>query len=220
MDFLPRQNQPIDVKVLFGNHAGTYKSYVEEVSERGIVVAAPSKSGFPIPLGPGHAVRLEFVATGAKVAFNTRITAVMDHGVPVIRVAIPDRDQVERQQLRNFVRIDASMNVAYKWVTGPDAEENPRPQTLIRSRTKDISAGGAQILCPEPYPNGTRLDVTLDLGGTQLRALCEVKRVFPPNEDNTHWTALQFVDLGEREQDLVIRHIFSLQREMRKKGLM
>lgn len=226
MDFLPKSNQKIDLKVLFGNHAGNYSSYVEEVSDKGIMLAAPTKAGYPIPLATGGAVRLEYVATGAKIAFNTRITAIDNRNIPVIKVAIPDRSEVERQQLRTFVRQDATLNLTYKVFSVPPSQdpESPNPPIRMdlthRSRTKDISAGGAQILCTEAYPKGTILDMTMDLNGQMFRTNSTVVRVFPPNDDKTFWTAVQFVGLSERDQDIVIRFIFNLQREMRRKGLM
>lgn len=220
MDFLPKPNQKIEIKVLFGNHAGAYPSYVEEIDNRSILVAHPIKAGHPIPLGPGHAVRIEYVATGAKITFNTRVLAVQGGDVPLIRVAIPDRSEVERKQLRDFVRQEVALSLSYKVIFAPDEEENPRPDVTHRSRTMDISGSGAQILCSEEYQKGTHLDIIFDLGGTVLRLVGEVIRVFQANEDKSCWTAVRFLRVPEKDRDVIIRFIFNLQREMRKKGLL
>lgn len=221
MDFLPRASQRVDMKILFGNHAGNYSTYVDGVDNRAITLAHPTINGGLIPLGAGHAVRLEYTQTGCKVAYNSRVVAVGEQeGIAIVKVAVPDRSEVERQQLRDFVRQDASLALSFKVLSAPDSAENPRPDVVHTSRTKDISGSGAQILCPEAYPPRTQLQIKLDVTGTVLNLVGEVIRPVTQVKEKEWWVALRFVGMPERDRDVIIRYIFNLQRDLRRKGLL
>lgn len=221
MDFLPRATQRVEMKILFGHHAGNYTTYVDEVDNRAITLAHPTVNGGLIPLSAGHAVRLEYTQTGCKVAYNSRVIGTGQHeGIYVIKVAVPDRNEVERQQLRDFVRQEATLPLTFKVLSAPDSEENPRPDVVHTSRTKDISGSGAQIICPEAYPARTQLQIKLDVGGTFLNLVGEVIRPVTQVKEKEWWVALRFVGVPERDRDVIIRHIFNLQRDLRRKGLL
>lgn len=221
MEFLPKPNQKIDMKILFGPHTGTYSTYVEQVDETGIVVAAPMFGGLPLRLGPGQSIRLEYSQTGARVSFSTRVLLAERAGNgSLLRVAVPDRSDVERIQLRDFVRQEATLDLTFKVLSAPDAETKPRPDTVIRSRTRDISGSGAQILCPEAYPARTQLDLTVVVDGKPIQTLAEVIRPTLEVKDREWWVAVRFVGLQERDRDVIIRYIFNLQRDLRRRGLL
>ncbi len=221
MDFLPRATQKVEIKILFGHHAGNYSTYVDQVDNRAITLAHPTVNGGLIPLGAGHAVRLEYTQTGCKVAFNSRVIGTVDHdGIPVIKVAVPDRSEVERQQLRDFVRQEATLSLTFKVLSAPDSETNPRPDVMHSSRTKDVSGSGAQVMCPEAYPPRTQLQIKLDVAGTVLHLVGEVIRPVTQVREKEWWVALRFVGMSERDRDVIIRYIFNLQRDLRRKGLL
>lgn len=221
MDFLPRATQRIEMKILFGHHSGQYFTYVDNVDNRAITLAHPTVNGGLIPLAAGHAVRLEYTQTGCKIAFNTRVVDSGEHdGIVMIKVAVPDRSEVERQQLRDFVRQEATLGLIFKVLSAPDAEENPRPDVLHTSWTRDISGSGAQVLCPEPYPSRVQMEIKLDVGGTVLHLVGEVIRPVQKAREKEWWVALRFVGMSERDRDVIIRYIFNVQRDLRRKGLL
>lgn len=221
MNFLPRNSQKLDLKIPYGQHTGTYSTYVDEVDPKGIFLAAPTIGGFPIPLGSGHAVRLEYVSGAARISFNTRVLGTEVRGVPLVKVAIPPESDVERVQLRNMVRQEATLTIAYKLTYCPDMEENPRPLGLLyRGRTKDISGGGAQITCVEGYPKGTQMSLRIELSPTSIVIPAEVIRPIQQINEKEWWVAVRFDGISEKDQDLIISYIFEYQRELRRKGLL
>jgi len=219
VDFLPRPSQKLDFKILFGPNAGAHPTYVEEVTDRLVVVAAPLQGGILVPIGVGQTVALEYFQYGAKISFTSRVAAIVNGEIPVVKVGIPDERDVDRVQQRDFVRQEATLHLTFKVISAPDAHHNPRPDTVYHSRTKDISGSGAQIICPEPYPTRTQLQITLDVLGKPLHVTGEVIRALSQVSEKDWWVAIRFVGLSERDRDVIIRCIFSIQRDLRKRGL-
>jgi c-di-GMP-binding flagellar brake protein YcgR len=216
---LPEVNQKVELRVLNGPFAAAYSTYVDEAGHKGIKVVHPAVGGKPIPLAPGDAVRLEYAVPGmARVSFLTRVTALEAENVPIVIVALPDKEKVERFQQRDFVRLEAELKLLYYVVSTPEA--TPRPGGVFRSHTRDISGNGAQILCPESYPPGTQLDIHLELGDRVIHAVGEVIRKVQQLSPREFWMGIRFVGLDERDRDVIIRYIFSEQRERRRRGLL
>ena len=219
MDFLPRPSQKAELKIRFGQNTGIYPTYVEEVTDRLIVVAAPLQGGSQVPVRAGQTVALEYFQSGAKIRFTTRVVAIDRGEIPVVKLAIPDERDVDRVQQRDFVRQEATLHLTYKVVAVPEGEDQARPDTVIYSRTRDISGSGAQILCPEPYSSRTQLQMTLDVLGRPLHLTGEVIRAIHRVSEREWWVAVRFVGLGERDRDVIIRCIFTIQRDLRQRGL-
>lgn len=217
---LPNINQKIELKVLHGPFASAYSTYVEDVDNGSLVVARPTVGGELIALMPGDAVRVEFAIKGsARIAFPTRILSMDVRVVPVVVLAPPEKGQVERFQQRDFVRLDAFVKIDYTILYSP--EPGVRRQLRHQSQTRDISGNGAQILCPEPYPPGTQMDIHLDVGGKMLHTVAEVIRAADQGKaPGDYWIGVRFVGMDERTRDQIIRYIFNEQRERRRLGLL
>lgn len=216
---LPNINQKIEFRVLHGPFAAAYSTYVEDAGQHGITVVHPSVGGRPVPLTPGDGVRLEYAVKGlARLAFPTRITALEPGAVPLITLALPEKEEVERFQQRDFVRLDAQLSLLYYVINAPDGAA--RPGGVFRSHTRDISGNGAQILCPEPFPPGTQLDIHLEVHDRVVHAVGEVIRLVQQVSPRENWMGVRFVGLDERDRDLIIRYIFSEQRDRRRRGLL
>lgn len=216
---LPEINQKVELRILNGPFAAAYTTYVDGVGLQGITVVHPAVGGKPVPLAPGNAVRLEYAVTGmARLSFLSRVTALQVDHVPLVTLALPDKEKVERFQQRDFVRLDAELKLIYYIVSTPDASS--RPGGVFRSHTRDISGNGVQILCPESYPPGTQLDIHLEMGDRVVHAVGEVIRQVHQLSPREFWMGIRFVGLDERDRDAIIRYIFSEQRERRRRGLL
>lgn len=216
---LPNINQKLEFKVLHGPFAAAYSTYVEDAGQHGITVVHPAVGGKPVPLAVGETVRLEYAVKGlARLSFPARVVAVEESSVPLVTLSLPEKNEVERYQQRDFVRLDATLNLLYYVVSTPD--NAARPGGVFRSHTRDISGNGAQILCPEPFPPGTQLDIHLEVNGRVIHAVGEVIRQVAQLSPREYWMGIRFVGLDERDRDLIIRYIFSEQRDRRRRGLL
>jgi len=216
---LPGINQKIEFKLLHGPYAAAYSTYVDDVTDEGIVVVRPSVGGKLVPLTPGETVRVEYAVKGmARLAFPARILRMEGLAVPLVTLSLPQKGQVERFQQRDFVRLEAHLNVLYYVISTP--ERSTRPGGVFRTHTRDISGNGAQILCPESFPAGTQLDIHLEVGDRVIHAVGEVIREVQALSQREFWVGIRFIGLEERDRDVIIRWIFSEQRERRRRGLL
>lgn len=216
---LPRSNQKIEIKISHGPRAGTYLSYVEQLTDRSLVVAHPMMGGNLIPLTSGDSLRVEYALEGAaRIGFATQVLGVDGGFLPTVEVALPEEDQVERFQQRDFVRLDANLSLLYYVIDSPDGVA--RPSGVFRSHTRDVSGNGAQILCPEPYPSGTQLDIHLEVEGQSVHVVGEVIREVQAVSAREHWMGIRFIGLDERDRDVLIRYIFNEQRARRRRGVL
>lgn len=216
---LPKINQKVELQILSGPLASAYSTYVDDVQDQYISLVRPTVGGETVPLASGDQVRVEFAQAGsARISFQTRVVDVAVHVVPVVMVALPEPEKVQRFQQRDFVRLDVRLPLTYYIIYAP--EGGVRPTGSFSSHTRDISGNGAQILCPDAYPAGTQLDLHIELPGRRLHVVGEVIRAVEFVRPKEHWLGVRFIGLDERDRDLIIRFIFNEQRERRRKGLL
>jgi c-di-GMP-binding flagellar brake protein YcgR len=212
-------NQKIELRVLHGPYAGAYNTYVEDVDGQAITVVRPRVGGESVPLVVGDFIRVEYALRGlARISFPTRVLGLEDQVLPVLRLSVPAKDEVERFQQRDFVRLDANLNLIYYVISHPGRLVHGGG--VIRSTTRDVSGNGAQILCPESYPSGTQLDIHLDVADRVIHTVGEVVRLVEQPGLREYWMGVRFVGLDERDRDVIIRFIFGEQRERRRRGLL
>lgn len=216
---LPAVGTRLELKILRGPFAGSYSTYVADVDDQAIIVARPELGETPVTLAVGDPLRIEYAVRGlARITFSTRVLGFSRDRIPLVRLSIPEQDAMERYQQRDFVRLDASLNLIYYVISRPGGMQGA--SGIHKSITRDISGNGAQILCTEPFPPGTQLDVHLEVGDQTIHTVAEVIRQVEQANHREHWIGVRFVGLDERERDTIIRFIFAEQRERRRRGLL
>lgn len=99
----------------------------------------------------------------------------------------------------------------------------------LKGRTGDVSAGGLQLIVPQPLRTGDKLKLAIEIPfahGIEVPALCEVRNVEKAGEDGADRTepvhaappveyaaGLQFAFIVEEDRDLLVRYIFQRQRD-------
>lgn len=215
---LPQIRQRVDFRPMSGLIRHAYSTYVEDVDNHVLVVAHPMKGPAQIPLHVGETVRIEYTVPGrGGLAVLTRVVRLEERGVPVVVLELPHNLRVDELQRREYVRLAAVLPLMYTILYWP---RNPNRQgETYRSRTRDISAGGAQILCPERYPMGTQLEIDLQLPSRLLHLKGEIIRDVEPLGSSGCWMAVRFLAAGYDTREVIMHYIFEEQRERRRRGL-
>lgn len=218
---LPKINQRVDVRILVGPWAGSYSTYVSDIDQTSLSVAFPMFGETTVPLPIGEEIAVEYlIRHNDRGIFHTRVLSHAVQGVPVATLQLPSGDQIERVQLRNFVRLEASLPLHFSVLQEKAKGDEQSEKVFLASRTNDISGGGAQILCPEEYPVGTRLEMVLQLDEENLPIIGEVVRAHGRIGPTEIWLGVRFVLIDERTREKIVRYIFSEQRSRRQRGLL
>lgn len=218
---IPGVNHKVFLRLDEGPWRGRYSTYVEALSEDGLIVAVPMFGGTYVPLRPGDIVTVEYMEGQERMGFSTQVLSRSEERVPLLALAYPAPGSVVRQQLRDFVRLDIGLFVQYAVIPSwsPEAEED-QERVYLTGRTIDISGSGAQIVTAERYPHGTRLELILDLAGHEIYLEAEVVRQSEHPVTKEHCLGVRFTKVDEHDRERIVRFIFREMRARRRKGLM
>jgi len=201
----------VELVVLEGEYEGEYRTRIEEVGEKILVVGAPFSAGEVVPLREGTKVKLTFWDEAAAYSFEGKIMQRIAEPIPMVVLELPD--SVAKVQRRNFVRVPALYQVSFQSVTKEGLS------ALHKGTTLDLSGGGMCFLTKDRVENNSLLYVHLTLPKGELKMPVRVCRA-EKKEDSKHYTvSVEFHDISERDRDQIIRCVFDIQRTMRKKRL-
>jgi hypothetical protein len=191
------------------------KGRVQEVREKAWAIALEAE--IPPTVAIGGAVELSLLRPGdgeyaAKLpVLATRLGQRM--------VYLPHTRELERKQLRNWVRIDVNIpcrvTVMARAEGWDPSQGGPSVGMVLEGRLLDLSGGGTCARFSSPIPQGYKLSLNFDLPGTSLRGVrCEVMRMTSTlkanREDFEH--NLKFLDMETAFQEKIVRYVFEKQR--------
>ena len=201
----------VELAVLEGEYEGRYKTRVEEVGERLLAVGALFDKGEVVPLREGTKVKLTFWDEVAAYAFEAKIMQRI--AVPVSLFVLELPDSISKVQRRNFVRVPAFYSITFRTVNREGLSD------LYKGTMLDLSGGGMRFSTKERVENKSLLYVQLALPIGEIQSPVRVCRAEQIVDSNRYNVSVEFHEISERERDRIIRCVFDIQREMRKKGL-
>lgn len=213
-------NQKIELRILHGPDLGSYVTRVEDIGTDGtLTLALPLQSGIAVGVRVGDIVRCTYADDGNFCGFDSACLSRAGGEVPVLVLAPPQ--SIQRVQRRNYVRLNVNVPVRFSIVGAPDGFQYDAVLTWSGT-VRDLSGGGALLASPVKLIQGARLDLTIDIPGYSVATMAEVVRTAPDTLDPTptaYPNGVRFVDIAEKEREIIIRYIFGEQRDRRKKGL-
>lgn len=202
---------PVELHVLEGDYKGHHKTHVDEVGQKRISVYAPQSEGTIIPLKEGTRVEIIFWDDVASYTMDSVI--VQRIAVPVPIFVLEFADDIRRVQRRNFVRIAAFYPITFQVV------EKTGLSDVKKANMLDLSGGGMRFQAKEKLDKGTILYAYLELPSGTLGTPGRVCRVEPIENTKKFSVSVDFYQISERDRDRIVRCVFDIQRDMRKKGL-
>ncbi|WP_160911988.1 flagellar brake protein [Halobacillus litoralis] len=147
--------------------------------------------------------------------FKTEVISREKRNIPVIGLFFPGLEELNRVQRRQYVRVDASVDVA--------VEKDDRSFSTI---TNDISGGGVMVVQTrsEKLAEEEKIDMTLVLpmnGGEThyVFAKGQVIRVIPSKDSQPERVSIEFIDIHEKDRQLIIKYCFEQQMLSRVRAL-
>lgn len=176
------------------------------------------KTNRTVYLLTGMQMKASFIShDGSVYIFDTEVIDRVKLNIPVFLISYPGQEKLVKIQRRQYVRVETSIDVAVH-----PYENEFKPFTTI---TADISAGGIAI----PLVNDVNIEPnqilrTIFVCPMQsgdyhyLELKSKVIRLVDIGE-NQKRASLQFIDITEKEKQIILRLCFERQLALRKKGL-
>jgi PilZ domain len=216
VDF-PDERTAVDVQT--GSRDDVLVSFVEKAAGQELVLSVGQDATHRrVRLEPGELLDLIWRGPGELRAVPAELLAVDGGIAPTWRVRMTG--PAARGQRRAAVR--APMGFAVELSAG---------EARFQGRTLDLSEGGVRCLLraagvpasaeqPPPPPEvGDVATVTVQLDGDRISCSAEVVRRHRRDDDHLE-LSLRLLDLGERREDVIRRHVFAGLRELRSRGLL
>ncbi|AET70273.1 putative glycosyltransferase [Desulfosporosinus orientis DSM 765] len=203
--------QAVELIALEGKYEGQYRTRIEEVGEKLLMVGAPFENGELVPLREGTKVKLTFWDEAAVYSFEGKIMQRIAVPIPLFILVLPDK--VDKVQRRNYVRVPALFPVMFRTVNREGLSDFQKA-TMI-----DLSGGGIRFTTKEHVEDKSLLYIQITLPNGEIQTPVRVIRVDKNEEMKLYSVSGEFYEISERERDRIIRCVFDKQRAMRKKGL-
>jgi c-di-GMP-binding flagellar brake protein YcgR len=210
----PAVNQRVLLAIPTGAFEGSYVTKILERRDDGFKVYAPSFRGTILPIPPGAALQLHFTRDSAHFEYECRILERYPGPIPTVLLSGPS-GSVRRVQRRGFFRLGANVPLEIDPVS--PLPGTPPPGPPAQGVSVNLSGGGLLLESPELYPEGSLLDLRLDLpdGAPPVPVRAEVIRDAgraSPGARATWFLAAEFLRIDEDAQDRITRYIYLLQR--------
>jgi len=200
-----------------------YKSNIQDITEDGILITIPMKEGKYLPLNKSERVSIIYYEEKEVYQFEVDVLGRTIDVIPVILLSKPQN--VRLIQRRNYVRVlilkvIKCLNIDRELlakdvsrIVGTTSSHKFKEATLL-----DLSGGGMRIKTELKLQLNDGLIISLPLIEEEITIKAKVVRC-DEQQDNLRAYGLKFLDLEEKDRDKIIKYIFHIMREQRKKGL-
>jgi len=213
MDFL-KKARDIDIFEINQDIAQdiTFLSRIEDISDTSMFISPPFKKGDywqPLQGQVGKLLSARVATERSSYFFETKIVAIHSDSTDFWELSLPTN--VKKMQRRKYVRLTIMLSVTIKFI-------DPTLKA-ITTFTKDISAGGLQIVVENPLPNDSDIKILLPLTNKlTVETKGEILRVTLPETLRERITiAIKFSELSEEKQEQITKYIFNKEVERRQK---
>ena len=204
---------------------------------QGVSVVIPAKGANPPhPVG-GEVVRVgEFTFTvrltdagdaGAQPGADMAVTFLRQgdaaysvpakvHSLESGRIVFYHTLKFSRSQNRKYMRMEASLPLAYKVTECADPEKKPT-QEAFKARSADISGGGLCFIADTAQQAGDLILLSIQIPGYSMGGITAkiLKVITIEGRSATQYKHLtQFVTIEPQQRERIVRFIFEKQREM------
>lgn len=224
----------INGKVEIRMEDGDYKSIIQDVTDQYIAISIPTKEGSYVPLRPGEKVEVIYYFEKELYKFITVIIGRRIDRIPILLLSIPDK--LEKIQRRRHVRIPVVVPIKYAKMNSKVELEYKKYQNGVQLNTRlnftstgmmlnisskgimlDISGGGVRVNMKDDLSYENFVLIALPLEDEDFIVKSKVVRVENQNDGQKVY-GLRFIDLDEKDRDKIVKYIFKLMRDQRKKA--
>ncbi|WP_179032768.1 flagellar brake protein [Paenibacillus kribbensis] len=217
----PKINDVLYIQVAGSDHKDElfeFKSRIAEEESQNFLIEIPMSqtTGRLKRLYLGEELSIFFMSEGGiKNYFNTHVTGFKEDVLRMVRIQKPDPDSISKIQRRNYLRVQASLEIAVKHGVN---------ESRFVAETHDVGGGGVSFQTQEahhleegeslscwilvPYRNGTLEHVWFQSEVIRIQEM----------ENGRRLIMLKYEKIADQERQKLIKYCFERQLEFREKS--
>lgn len=168
----------------------------------------------------GTKFRACFIGTDQAIyVFDTEIMQHVRKQIPMLLLTDPGKEKYMRIQRRQHVRVDTSLDIAIH-----SCSNNFKPFVTV---TADISGGGMAAILPKNHPLRDNQEIkcwiSVHMQSNDIKYIttkAKVVRIKQPKAHPREIASIQFLDISQQDQQLLVRYCFERQLYLKKKGVL
>ena len=187
-------------------------SQLELKGEDFLYISMPISKGYTVPLKPGSIVKIVFFKEKNTYSFKAEIIENIWGKIPKIKIAL--KSPLKKIQRRKYYRLDAFIPTKFY----PEKQENKKYTGVI----ENISGGGMLLAASLDLKIGDIIKFRLNLkdyGVLDLKGKVVRKNKNEKSLKYNYLYGIYFMDINEKNRDIIIKYIFEEQRKLRNRGL-
>ncbi|MCM3718953.1 flagellar brake protein [Fictibacillus phosphorivorans] len=211
--------EPLYLEPLFSNKKGTYRCKIYDVNDDKILIDYPSNetTNRTEYFFDGTQFKASFVDKEKNVfTFRTELLGRKMDKIPVLIMALPKEDEIQKLQRREYIRVETLLDTAVR------KRNDGYPS--FNSVVLDLSAGGMLLSLPLKHSvlQGDILECLTVLpmqSGEKLYLdlTCKVLRILDGHAKDRQKAPLQFISIDPKSRQHIIRFCFEQQLLMKKR---
>jgi len=190
-----------------------YASSVSDVNSKEIHITVPIKETRSLILFRNEIIEVSFFEEMARYVFPTRVIRRIQENIPLYILDKPSA--YKRIQLREYFRVPVDIQVGYAHL--PRGANQP---VFAWADCLDLSGGGLRLAIAEGLEKDDKLILTFTLPfkeqPEELTIYGLVERVWKEEESRTRQVAIRFVNITQKQIDLITRHLFAVMLELKR----
>ena len=193
-----------------------YPSQILDITKNNIyIVSGPIYKNKIVPLHINEKIGIAYlVENRGRYIFNAKV--IKRDYKRVYKLEIEKISEIIKYQQREYYRFETSIIVTKEMNLKTKTGEETLSEVC---RTKNISGNGMQLLSNFEHKIGDRIKCKFKIKTYPIDVECEVVRIEAIDSfDYNYGLGIKFLDINERDRDIIIKYIFEEERLLRGKG--
>lgn len=188
-----------------------YSSFIDSIGEKSMFILPPFREDKKMQSRIGDIVEARITAEECAYFLKAILLGYRWDVISLWEISLPI--DIQRTQMREYVRLKICLEVILEFL------DEHCQRKVIKTVTKDFSAGGLQVAMPVAPPADSKVMVTLSLREqTTLKMKGEFVRIkYPKTAFQKHFASIKFCELDDKVTNKLAKYIFDKEIERRQK---
>ncbi|KGN03397.1 flagellar protein [Clostridium novyi A str. 4570] len=195
-----------------------YSSDIQDINEDSVAISIPIKDSAYLPLRKNNIIDVLYYDGNSIYSFTSSVKTRTSSNIPLIWIYKPKK--YKKIQRRKFVRVSTLSKGIFAKIdrTLKLTKETIKNLKFSKCNIVDLSGGGVRIRTSEELEKEDILALIIPIDKNNMILKTQVKRCGQKSAEYNEY-GLSFIDISVKQQDEIIKYVFTIMRQQMRKGL-